>query len=80
MVNVFLAKCGHVVKTVEQVRTPVEQAGVLPDVVASRTKCRERSALKERGRADDSLLGCIVATPVTGPGLIAESVPLQVSQ
>jgi hypothetical protein len=47
MINVFLAKCGYVVKTVEKVRTPVEQAGVLSHVVTSRTKCGKRPALKE---------------------------------
>lgn len=39
MVDVFLAERGYVEQTVQQVRTPVEQARVFPDVVASRTKC-----------------------------------------
>lgn len=74
VVDVFLAKRGDVEKTVEQVRTPVEQAGVLPDVVTARTECRKRSALKERGRANHGLLGCVVAAPVTGPSFITKSV------
>ena len=74
VVDVLLAKRGYVEQTVQQVRTPVDQAGVFADVVSLRAECGKWPALKERGRADDCLLGCVVAAPVTGPGFIEESV------
>lgn len=67
MIDVFLAKRRYVEQAVQQVRTPVDQARVFPDVVASRTKCGQWAAFKEGGRANDRLLSCVVATPVTGP-------------
>lgn len=74
VVDVFLAKCGYVEQTVQQVGPPVEQAGVFPDVVASRAERGEWAALKERGRANDCLLSCVVATPVASPGCVKKSV------
>lgn len=74
VVYVFLAKRGNVEKAVQQVGTPVEQAGVFPDVIASCAERGEWTALKEGGRTNDCLLSCVVTTPVTGPGCIKKLV------
>lgn len=74
VVDVFLTERWYVEKTVQQVGTPVEQAGVFTDIVASCTECGKWPTLKEGGRANDCLLSCVIATPVTGPSYIKKSV------
>lgn len=67
MVDNALSYLRQVVQTVQQVRGPEDEARSLADVIPLSANGRERTAFKERSRADDCVVSCVFATVVASP-------------